>query len=129
MKIKINEALLELMLGILFWGVFWQAAGVWFVSDRLHCSLGLFIGILTAELCAVHMYKSLDRALDLPEKDAQKYMMSRNLFRYGLIIIILGILMVTEIGNPLCGFLGIIGLKAAAYMQPFTHKVLGKLKK
>lgn len=126
MKRKINETLAELMIGIFLWGIFWQAAGVWFVSDKVSCSLGLWLGVLTAELCALHMYRSLDRALDLSEKDAQKYMTSRSMMRYGLIIVVLLILMITEAGNPLCCFLGVMGLKAAAYLQPLLHKVMKK---
>lgn len=126
MKRKINETLLELMVGIFLWGVLWQAAGIWFVSDKMGCSLGLWLGVLTALLCAVHMYRSLDRALDLSEKDAQKYMMSRSMMRYGLIIVVLLTLMVTEAGNPLCCFLGVMGLKAAAYLQPLLHKAMKK---
>ena len=124
MKRKINETLLELLLGILLWGVLWQAGGVWFVADKAGCSLGLWLGIITAGLCAAHMYRSLDRALDLSEKDAQKYVMSRNMMRYGLIMAVLLVLMIMEAGNPLCCFLGVMGLKAAAYLQPFLHKVL-----
>ncbi len=126
MKKKINETLFELLLGIFIWGAIWQAAGVWFVpdTDKMACSIGLWIGVLTAEICAAHMYRSLDRALDLSEKDAQKYMMSRSMMRYGLIIIVLLVLMVTEAGNPLTGFLGVMGLKAAAYLQPLLHKLL-----
>ena len=126
MKRKINETLKELLFGIFLWGVFWQAAGVWFVEDKAGCSTGLWIGIITAALCAAHMYRSLDRALDFSEKDAQKYMTSRSMMRYGLIIIVLLILMITEAGNPLCGFLGVMGLKAAAYLQPLLHKALEK---
>lgn len=124
MKKKINRTLAELLLGIFLWGVIWQAAGVWFVTDKINCSLGLWLGVLTAWICAVHMYRSLDRALDLSEKDAQKYMMSRSMMRYGLIILVLLVLMITEAGNPLCCFLGIMGLKAAAYLQPLLHKAL-----
>ena len=123
---RINETLAELLLGILVWGVFWQAAGVWFVPDKLSCSIGLWTGIVTAEICAAHMYKSLDKALDFSEKNAQKYMMSRSMMRYGLIMVILLILMVTEAGNPLCCFLGVMGLKAAAYLQPLLHKAMKK---
>ena len=123
---KMNETLRELLIGILIWGACWQAGGVWFVKDKAGCSLGLWAGIVTAEFCAVHMYRSLDRALDLSEKDAQKYMMSRSMMRYGLIIVVLLILMITEAGNPLCGFLGVMGLKAAAYLQPLLHKVMEK---
>lgn len=124
MKRKINETLAELMIGIFLWGVFWQAAGVWFVPDKVSCSIGLWPGVLTAELCALHMYRSLDRALEFSEKDAQKYMMSRSMMRYGLIIVVLLLLMITEAGNPLCAFLGVMGLKAAAYLQPLLHKAI-----
>lgn len=124
MKRKINETLAELMIGIFLWGVFWQAAGVWFVPDKVSCSIGLWSGVLTAELCALHMYRSLDRALEFSEKDAQKYMMSRSMMRYGLIIVVLLLLMITEAGNPLCAFLGVMGLKAAAYLQPLLHKAI-----
>ncbi len=129
MKIKINETLRELMAGILVWGIFWQAAGFPFVKDRMGCSLGLWIGVLMAGLYAAHMYLSLDKALDFDEKGAQKYIMSRNILRYGFVVIIMGILMITDFANPLCAFLGLIGLKAAAYMQPFMHKVFDKLQK
>ena len=124
MKSRINETLRELLIGILLWGIVWQAAGVWFVPDKALCSIGLWLGGLTAGVCAVHMYRSLDKALDFSEKDAQKYMMSRSMMRYGLIIIVLLILMITGAGNPLTCFLGVMGLKAAAYLQPLLHKLL-----
>lgn len=126
MKRKINETLAELLAGIFLWGIFWQIAGVWFVTEKASCSLGLWLGVLTAEICAVHMYKSLDKALDFPEKDAQKYTVSRSMMRYGFIAVVLLVLAVTEAGNPLCCFLGIMGLKAAAYLQPFFHKIVTK---
>lgn len=125
-KRKINETLAELLTGILFWGIFWQLAGVWFVHDKVSCSVGLWCGVLTAGACAVHMYRSLDRAFDLAEKDAQKYVVSRSMMRYGFIILVLLLLIATGVGNPLCCFLGVMGLKAAAYLQPLLHKVLEK---
>ena len=72
------------------------------------------------------MYRSIDRALDFSEKDARKYMTSRSMMRYGLIIMVLLVLMITGAGNPLCCFLGVMGLKAAAYLQPPLHKVMKK---
>ncbi len=37
---------------------------------------------------------------------------------------VMGITMVNGFTNPLAAFLGIMGLKVAAYMQPFTHKLI-----
>ena len=126
MKRKINETLAELLAGIFLWGVFWQGLGVWFIPDKLSGSVGLWCGVLTALLCAVHMYRSLDRALALQEKDAQKYMVSRSLMRYGFILVVTAGLIATQAGDPLCCFLGVMGLKAAAYLQPFLHKAVKK---
>ena len=126
---KINDTLLELMCGIFLWSVFWQAAGVWFVPDKAECSLGLWAGVLTAEFDVVHMYRALDRALDFSEKDAQKYVMSRSMMRYGLIIAVFLVLEATGAGNVLCFALGLMGLKAAAYLQPLLHKALKGIKR
>lgn len=120
---KINEALPEIIAGILFWGVLCQAVGVWFVSDKAGCSLGLWIGILTAVAMAVHMAWSLDRALDLGEKGAAAAMTRHYMIRYCIVLVIGGILIMTEAANPLTDFLGIMGLKVAAYLQPITHKL------
>ena len=53
---------------------------------------------------------------------------SLNLIRYLIVIIILGILMVTEIGNPIAAFVGVMGLKVSAYLQPIFQKLSHKKK-
>lgn len=122
---KINETLKELLFGILTFGVLCQAIGIWFVKDKAGYSLGLWIGIGLALLAAVHMWWALDRGLDLGA-DATGYMVKQNMVRYGVLIVAYGVLCVTEIGNPLAAFLGIMGLKAGAYLQPLTHKLWNK---
>ncbi|MBQ9121890.1 MAG: hypothetical protein IJY10_00180, partial [Lachnospiraceae bacterium] len=34
---------------------------------------------------------------------------------------------VTEVGEPIAMFVGIMGLKIGAYIQPFTHKFYNKV--
>ena len=68
------------------------------------------------------MWWGLDRALSLGEKTAVKLSTSYNMLRYVAIVVVMGIVMVTEIGNPLAAVFGIFGLKAGAYMQPLIHK-------
>lgn len=72
---------------------------------------------------AIHMAWSLGIALSLGEDGAIKMMQKHNLLRYGVVVLLLGLLMVLRLGNPLSAFLGIMGLKVAAYMQPITHKL------
>lgn len=117
-----SDTLIELMCGILVYGVVGQLVILCFLHDKIWLSIGWWIGVLCAVLGAYHMWWGLDRALDFGEKAAVKLITSYNLLRYAVIVIIMGIVMVTEIGNPLAAVFGVFGLKAGAYMQPFIHK-------
>lgn len=126
MTTNINETLKELLIGIFVWGVLGQAVPIWFIGDKANYSIGLWIGVLLAAACAIHMYKTLENALSLDEKGAQKVSVTGSAVRYMIILIVMGLLMITEFGNPLAAFLGVMGLKAAAYMQPFIHRLFKK---
>lgn len=120
----VNKTLIELLIGILLFGIICQIVGAVFVKELASYSSGLWIGIVTAMATAVHMYKSLDRALDLDAGSASKKIQVQSIIRYVFIVIIMGITMVNGYTNPLAAFLGIMGLKVAAYLQPFTHKLI-----
>lgn len=119
----LSDVLPDLLIGILLYGVVCEAVGLIFVKDRLFYSIGLLIGILCAMGMAVHMAWSLNMALDLGESGAVKKMQLHNLLRYGIVVVVIFALWLSGIGNPIVAFLGIMGLKVAAYLQPFTHKL------
>lgn len=119
---RINRTLFELEIGILIFGVICQMFVV-LVEDKAGYSLGLWIGSLMAAFSAFHMWYTLDKGLDLGEKDAIGYLGRQNVIRYVVIVLVLIVIAVSGAGNPLSAFLGIMGLKAAAYMQPFTKKI------
>ena len=120
----VNKTLIELLAGIFLFGIVCQIAGMIFADQLFSYSSGLWIGIITAMVTAVHMYRSLDRALDLDEDTASKRIQMQSSIRYVGIVIVMGITMVNGVTNPLAAFLGIMGLKVAAYLQPFTHKLI-----
>ena len=119
----LSDVLPDLLIGILLYGVVCEAVGLIFVKDRLFYSIGLLIGILCAMGMAVHMAWSLNMALDLGESGAVKKMQLHNLLRYGIVVVVIFALWLSGLGNPVVAFLGIMGLKVAAYLQPFTHKL------
>lgn len=122
---QINRGLLELSLGILFWGIISLFVGSFFVKDLPAYALALILGVVLAWITVLHMYRTLDKALN-PGVDATKVVTAGNLIRYACIVLILG--MVWLIGlNPLFTFLGLMTLKAAAYTQPLTHKICNKI--
>jgi len=119
---KVNRTLFELEIGIMIFGLLCQIF-VFLPKDKLGYSIGLWIGIMTAVLAAFHMWYTLDKGLDFDEKSAIGYLGRQNVIRYIAIVAIMIMVAVSGIGNPLAVFLGIMGLKASAYMQPVTKKV------
>ena len=116
------------MLGILFWGIVVQILGICFSKEKPYFSIGLWYGVILALVAAIHMWWGLDRGVELGD-GAAKYILSQNMIRYGVIVVAFGVLCVTDIGNPLAAFAGIMGLKAGAYLQPFTHKIRNKIQR
>lgn len=136
MKKKINETLAELMAGILVIGVLIQLAGLLiaavypeFAGSRFSFALGLWIGIATALGLAVHMYRSIDRALDMQPGDAESYMRKTYLFRTVAILVIAGIVHFFKLGYVMAAFLGMLCLKFGAFLQPLMHKLWKKFQK
>ncbi len=120
----VNKTLWELILGILLYGCICQIIGLFFVENKFSYSTGLWVGLLTAVAAAIHMWWSLDRALDLDEGTAGKKLQAQSIVRYAIIVMVMAITMISGVTNPLAAFLGIMGLKVAAYLQPFTHKLI-----
>lgn len=124
---KIDPTLLELVTGILLCGVAVEAAGIFFVERKLYYTLGWWAGILLAVFMAWHLWYSLNRGLDLGEDGAPKYLAGRSIIRYTVVAAGYIAIAVTDIGNPVAAFFGILTLKAAAYLQPFVHKCFKKI--
>lgn len=123
MKRKIDPTLLELCLGILAYGIVFEIVLLFF-SRELSYSLGLLIGVALALLGAVHMWWSLNRGLDLPEKEAVKSLSAQNIIRYFILAAVLAVLIVTNAANPIFTFAGYMGMKVSAYLNPLIHKLL-----
>lgn len=119
---RMDRALLELMTGILVFAVVTQLIGLLFPIDKRMYTVGLWIGIAVALFSAVHMWRSLQKAFDLDEKGAAGMMARGYIIRYLITGAMLVLLFYTNIGYPLAGFFGFLGLKAGAYLQPLTHK-------
>ena len=125
---KNNTILIEMWTGSVLFGVLCQISIVWFVKDKAGFSIGLWFGVLAALLTILHLSISLDKALDLGEAGAKKHMVIQNLVRYFVLIVFLSLLMITDFANPLAAFLGLMGVKAGAYLQPFVHMAYSRIK-
>ena len=73
------------------------------------------------------MWWTIDRSLDMASRDASKTVGTQYLLRYFLLAAIMALLAVSGFADPLFAFLGYMGMKASAYMQPFTRKISSKI--
>lgn len=124
---KINRTLLEMQIGMVFWGLICQGIGVFFVQNQIYYAKSLWFGISLGMVTLIHMYRSLDRAFDYGEKGATKMIFRAYLFRYVFFAVILCIIMITKVMNPLIVFLAYMGIKVTALTQPITHKLCNKM--
>lgn len=125
---RINDALPGLVLGIIVYGVIVELAGVWFVTDKVRYTTGLLIGISLACGMAVNIATVLRDAVELyGEDNAKKKIVAKSLLRYAVVVIVFFVMMKWNLGNLITAFIGVLGLKVSAYLQPFTHRVIQKL--
>ena len=117
-----NRTLLEMHIGIVFWGLVCQVAGLFWAKDLWYYSISLWFGIIFAFVASIHMYKTLDRALWY-EQDAAKLVSRGYWFRYAAAMVIFAVIGFTGVMQVLVVFLGYMSLKVTAYLQPLTHKL------
>ena len=109
-------------MGIAAYGIIFEIVLLFFSRNPVY-SAGLWIGIILALAGAVHMWWSLNRGLDLPQKAAVKSMSTQNIVRYVTIAAVLAVLMCTDFANPIFAFCGYMGMKVSAYLNPLIHRL------
>ena len=125
---RINDALPGLVLGILIWGVLVQFTGVWFVEDKLRYSVGLWFGIAVAIGMAINLAVVIYDSVSIGEaENANRRIVAKSVLRYAIVVILFFILGYFNLGNLFTAFLGVLGLKMSAYMQPLFERFSNKL--
>lgn len=130
MSSKVKEKLSEILAGIILSGVIIQI--IFFIveyfyhqfrSSRISFAAGLWIGVATSFLLAIHMYRSIDRALEMEQDIAERYMRRVYIIRTAAIAVMAGIIWYTGVGSVMASFLGIFCLAGGNYLQPVVHKI------
>ena len=123
---KRNRTLLEMQIGMVFFGLICQLVGSLIVKEQRAYAVSLWFGIAFAFAASIHMCRTLDRALWYG-KDASAIVVRGYFFRYAIVAGVAILLSLTEVLNPLVFFLGYMSLKVTAYLQPITHKLCNKV--
>ena len=119
-----NEALADLILGILIFGILVVFVGLFVAPDKAAFVLGAVLGTAASVIRAVHMAVTLDRQLDYGEKDARAYAARNYGIRYLIMIAVL--LVSTKLGvSGMAGaVIGLFSMKPAAILSPQIHKYI-----
>ncbi len=123
---RLNDALPMLCITILGYGVIAELIGVWFTEDKLRYTTGLLIGIACAEFMAVHLAIVIRDAVESGAADGNTKMLSvKSVLRYFIVAVVVIGATALNLGNPIAIFIGLLGLKIAAYVQLPIAKLLG----
>ncbi|MCR5344740.1 MAG: hypothetical protein K6E46_01615 [Lachnospiraceae bacterium] len=120
---RINPALPSLLITILVYGVLVELIGVWFVEDKLRYSTGLLIGIGLAVFLSITIATSIFDVLDVRSKKDQVRISLKAVLRYVIVAVISIAMGYFKLGNIWTWFIGVMGLKVAALLQPLIHRV------
>lgn len=125
---RLNDALPGLVLGIVIYGIMVEVAGVWFVEDKLRYTTGLLIGISVAIGLAINIAQVIRDAVEIYGADgARNRLIMKSVLRYLVVVVVFFVMMKFNLGNLVTAFIGVLGLKVSAYLQPFAHKVILEL--
>lgn len=118
-----DYTLYEMYAGMIFIGLLVQIVCIFVAEDWVYLAKGWWPGIIAAMLMAWHMQYGIEVALGMSEADAITKFRSSAIIRYIAAAVVMYIIYFTDIGNVLMYMGGLFTLKAAAYMQPLTHRI------
>ena len=102
---------------------------MWFVDDKQQYTIGLWIGILLAMGMAVNMAVVILDAVDVMASTGTAVRTGFwSVLRYVVVIGAFVGVWYFEVGNLLVMFLGVMGLKVSAYLQPLLHRFILRLR-
>ncbi len=92
---------------------------------------GFSVGVIFSIVQVIHMFIGIQGML---EEDGQKQALMRSIRMYAIRILLLIVIYVTVLyflglESVLMSVIGMMGLKVAAYIQPFTDKLVSKILK
>ncbi len=127
---RINDALPGLVAGILLYAVVIQLTGVWFVRDKLGYSVGLWFGAAVAVGITINIATVILDSVTLEAgRRAAMRIIVKSVLRYLVVVALFLLFGYLKLGNLLTAFLGVLGPKISAYMQPLFERLGGKEEK
>ena len=126
--IRLNDTGIELIIGDMVYYIIGQIIILIFTDRKLYCSVGFIIGLMISLFMIINMTIAMEQAMCLNEHGADKHIRKTTAVRMIIVFVLLVLAGITDIGNIVATVVGMMALKVSAYIQPFTHIFLNKLK-
>lgn len=95
-------------------------------GDLLKLALGFLEGVILAAVMLIHMTASVEDSVAMYEDEALKHTRKSYIIRMLILLAAFCLIFFLRLGDIIAALLGLMSLKVAAYIQPFTHKILQK---
>jgi len=118
-----NKTLHEMLIGMFLFALLTGILCIVFAKRPLYCLVGLLAGLVGALFMVIHMAVTIENSVVLVEKDAVSYTRKMTVIRYGVACALMLAVGITDIGSPVLCVIGLLFLKAGAYLQPVVHKL------
>lgn len=92
-------------------------------DNKGYCVSGLSFGVFYAVFSSIHMSFVIRKVVYSNEQGSKSYILGY-LIRLLVMIAVFLLLFLLHAGNPVCAIIGMFSMKVAAYIEPFTHKLL-----
>ena len=120
-----KKTIREVLLGIAIYLLVASVPVLIFTNDKVKGEGGLLMGGVAAVLMLFSMKWSITKAMHM-QKGHSSYLGFTSVARMLLVVALLGVIGWTGWLNLVTTFVGLISLKFATYMQPFTEKLIAK---
>lgn len=122
---KSREILAEVCLGIALYCILGELIIYLLPVRTAPAAIAFFLGTVMSACSMVHITYVTELVLDMHnQKEAQKHTIGAYLLRMAVMTAVILVVYFTEYLNMAALFIGLIGIKAGAYLQPFTHRFL-----
>lgn len=121
---EVKETLRGFYIGIGIYALVIEVIGLIFSGNRLAYTIGVLFGVIISIYLTIHLAKTIDRALELPQEPAIRHMQIQSVKRLFITLFVLTIGLMVEWINFIALVLGLFGRKAGALMAPTLLKKL-----
>ena len=95
------------------------------VPNTMRCAIGFLAGVIYSVFATFHMSIGI-RKIVYGGAESRATMIVGYLIRLLVMLILFVLLYFFNIGDLLCAVIGMFSMKVAAYLQPFTDKLITK---